>query len=221
MSRRADLPTGPATAVPAAPAAPVSPTAEDRSAATPADTLDTMSARTTYLLVDGENLDATLGMSVLNRRPNPEERPRWNRVLRHVERAWGQEVRPLFFLAVDEDGDIPFGFVQALTTMGYQPILLRGAGKVVDIGIQRMAEALIGRDADVVLASDFAPQMLDLAAHGHKIAVMGFDEFMSAELRAVNGMEVWDLEHDVAAFDVPLPRLRVIDIDDFDPRDFL
>ncbi|CAM3552003.1 NYN domain-containing protein [Micrococcus flavus] len=181
-----------------------------------------MSVRQTYLLVDGENIDATLGMSVLNRRPHPEERPRWQRVLAHVERAWGQPVRPLFFLAVE--GEIPFGFVQALTTMGYQPILLKGSGKVVDIGIQRTAEALLNREADVVLAShdvDFAPHMQALAAEGSRVAVMGFEEFMSAELRAVNGMEVWDLEHEVAAFDAPLPRLRVIPIDEFDPFDFL
>ena len=31
--------------------------------------------RQTYLLVDGENIDATLGTSILQRRPQPEERP--------------------------------------------------------------------------------------------------------------------------------------------------
>jgi uncharacterized protein len=30
----------------------------------------------TFLLVDGENIDATLGSSLLGRRPAPEERPR-------------------------------------------------------------------------------------------------------------------------------------------------
>jgi hypothetical protein len=33
-----------------------------------------------FLIVDGENIDATLGASVLGRRPAPEERPRWDRV---------------------------------------------------------------------------------------------------------------------------------------------
>ena len=42
----------------------------------------------TYLLIDGENIDATLGMSVLNRRPNPEERPRWDRVLQFAAGLW-------------------------------------------------------------------------------------------------------------------------------------
>ena len=37
--------------------------------------------RTTYLLIDGENLDATLGVSILERRPRPEERPPMAEVL--------------------------------------------------------------------------------------------------------------------------------------------
>jgi len=36
--------------------------------------------RRTFLLVDGENIDATLGTSLFNRRPQPEERPRWERL---------------------------------------------------------------------------------------------------------------------------------------------
>ena len=35
----------------------------------------------TYVLVDGENIDATLGTSILGRRPQPDERPRWDRLL--------------------------------------------------------------------------------------------------------------------------------------------
>ena len=46
--------------------------------------------RRTFVLVDGENLDATLGNSVLGRRPLPEERPRWERVTAFVEREWQQ-----------------------------------------------------------------------------------------------------------------------------------
>ena len=45
--------------------------------------------QTTYLVVDGENIDATLGLSVLDRRPNPEERPRWDRVLESAHGRWG------------------------------------------------------------------------------------------------------------------------------------
>src|SRR5690349_15473119 len=108
-----------------------------------------MTERTTYLLVDGENIDATLGISVLNRRPEPQERPRWNKVLSFAEQAWQQPVKGLFFLAVP--GELPTPFVQALIAMGYTPVPLRGEGKVVDIAIQRTADALVEREADVML----------------------------------------------------------------------
>ena len=66
--------------------------------------------RTTYLVVDGENIDATLGMSVLNRRPNPDERPRWERVREFAENQWGQPVKALFFLNAT-NGHVPMSFV--------------------------------------------------------------------------------------------------------------
>lgn len=37
--------------------------------------MDPVDVEETYLLIDGENIDATLGLSVLERRPTPEERP--------------------------------------------------------------------------------------------------------------------------------------------------
>lgn len=36
---------------------------------------------TIYCLIDGENIDATLGVNILKRFPRGEERPRWDRVL--------------------------------------------------------------------------------------------------------------------------------------------
>ena len=36
--------------------------------------------RVTWMLVDGENIDATLGTSIFGRRPQPDERPRWDRL---------------------------------------------------------------------------------------------------------------------------------------------
>ena len=43
----------------------------------------------TFLLIDGENIDATLGAGVLGRRPAPEERPRWDRVRDYAPRRLG------------------------------------------------------------------------------------------------------------------------------------
>ena len=182
-----------------------------------------MADRTTYLLVDGENIDATLGVSVLGRRPEPQERPRWNTLLEYTEAVWDQPVKGLFFLAVA--GELPASFVQALLAMGYRPVPLRGEGKVVDIAIQRTAQALVERDADVMLVShdnDFTPQMEALEQdEGRRLGIVGFGEFMAGGLRQVDGVEFFDLEYDVSAFKSRLPRVRVIEIDEFDPLEFI
>ncbi len=110
--------------------------------------------RVTYVLVDGENIDATLGTSILGRRPRPEERPRWERVLRHVQERWGQPTQGLFFLAANNE--LPMSFVQALLAIGFRPVPLTGkpGEKVVDIAIQRTLQALREREDDVVLVSN-------------------------------------------------------------------
>lgn len=184
--------------------------------------------RTTYLLVDGENIDATLGMNVLNRRPNPEERPRWDRITKFAGKVWGSDVVPLFFLNATS-GQMPMSFVQALLAMGYRPIPLAANGdeKVVDLGIQRTLEAIAGRDGDVLLAShdgDFLPQVERLLADdGRRVGLLAFREFVNGQLTALteDGLEIFDLEGDVDAFTSPLPRVRIIPIDEFDPLRFL
>ena len=185
---------------------------------TPAD------GRRTYLLVDGENIDATLGNSVLNRRPNPDERPRWERVTAYAEAAWGQPVTGLFFLNAS-NGQLPATFVQALLAMDYRPVALSGRPeqKVVDIGLQRTLDALVDRDADVFLCShdgDFVPHMQALLGGGRRIGVIALREYASMQFSTL-GIEIHDLEDDVEAFKVPLPRVRVIPLEQFDPAYFL
>jgi putative heme uptake system protein len=181
--------------------------------------------RETFLLVDGENIDATLGGSLLGRRPAPEERPRWDRVRDHARALWEQPVRGLFFL--NASGHVPMAFVQALSALDFRPVLLSGPAdvKVVDVAIQRTLEALVQRDGgDVLLAShdgDFAAAMAAvLRGDGdRRVGVLGFRELISSALRDLEeeGLELLDLEDDVQAFTVALPRVRVIPIDRFDP----
>ena len=183
--------------------------------------------RTTYLLVDGENIDATLGTGILRHRPAPDERPRWDRVLDFAGRTWGQPVRGLFFLAANNE--LPGSFVQALLAMDYRPVPLSGAPdvKVVDVAIQRTLEALTDRHADVLLVShdaDFVEQVTALLADGtRKVGTIGFGEFRSQAYAplADRGLRTFDLEFDVNAFRNPLPRVRIIPIEEFDPLQFL
>jgi putative heme uptake system protein len=179
--------------------------------------------RRTFLLVDGENIDATLGTSLFNRRPQPEERPRWERLTAFAESTWGQPAVGLFFLNVS-NGNMPLSFVPALLAMGYRPVPLSGGpdDKVVDLGIQRTLEALRGHDADVMLCShdgDFAPQ-LGALDDGRRLGLLALREFVSGQLTAL-GISLFDLEDDVAAFNAPLPRVRVIPLAEFDPEHFL
>ena len=182
--------------------------------------------RTTFLLVDGENLDATLGTDILRHRPAPDERPRWDRVTEFLRQAWGQDVRGLFFLNASS-GTMPMPFVQALLALGYRVIPLSGGKdeKVVDIGIQRTLAALAGRDADVALAShdaDFEEALRPLLGN-RRVALLGFREYVSQRLAELEplGLQFFDMELAVGAFNIPLPRVRIITLDEFDPEHFL
>ena len=178
----------------------------------------------TFLLVDGENIDATLGGSLLGRRPAPEERPRWDRVRDYGRALWDQPLRGLFFL--NGSGQIPMSFVQALDALDFRPVLLSGPPdvKVVDVAIQQTLAALAQRGrGDVLLAShdgDFAPQIVELLRdEDRRVGIIGFRELISSSLQELtdDGLELFDLEDDVKAFTVALPRIRVIPIERFDP----
>ena len=181
--------------------------------------------RSTYVLIDGENIDATLGTSILGRRPRPEERPRWERLLQFARERWDQPARGLFFLAANTE--LPMTFVQALLAIGYTPVPLSGGPgeKVVDIAIQRTLVALRDREDDVLLVSndgDFVEQVGDLL-DGRRVGVIGFVEFRNSAFvpLAERALEAFDLEYHVEAFNERLPRVRIIPIDEFDPAQFL
>lgn len=189
--------------------------------------VDAPPERVTYLLVDGENLDATLGSGVLGRRPAPDERPRWERVLHFAARTWGAPVKALFFINASS-GELPMPFLQALVAMGLRPIPLSGPPgvKVVDVGIQRTLTAVQAGDGNVMLGShdgDFLPHIEALLARDRRVGLLAFREFLNAgyaEL-AASGLEIFDLEDDAQCFNQVLPRMRIIDLADFDPRAFL
>lgn len=202
---------------------------------------DAATSNPTYLLVDGENIDATLGMSVLGRRPESDERPRWDRVLAYCDKlsdsysgGEGEDTKALFFLNATS-GHMPMNFVQALLAMDYRPLPLSGSGnpeeKVVDIGIQRTLDAIAARAesgqlSQVLLGShdgDYIPQLERLLNAGAQVGVLCFREFLNAQLASLEskGLTIYDLEMDVKAFTIPLPRVRIISLEEFEPLAFL
>lgn len=186
------------------------------------------SAEITYLLVDGENIDATLGNGILGGiRPRPDQRPRWERVREYATRIWGAPCKGLFFLNASS-GVMPGPFVQMLLATGYKPIPLSGAAdeKVVDLAVLKTLDALRQRPGNVLLAShdsDFAPALGSLIDGQRKVGVIGFREFVSSSFRdfEAKGLEQHDLESGAKAFEIPLPRVRIIPIAEFDPAQFL
>jgi putative heme uptake system protein len=185
-----------------------------------------MMSGTTYLLVDGENIDATLG-NILQHKPNPDERPRWDRIRAFAEEVWEQPVKALFFLNATA-GNLPAPFVRALLSMDYRPIPLAGSltEKVVDIGIQRTLDAMKQRPGDVLLAShdgDFLPQITSLLKDERRVGLLGFSELFNTGFDGLvsDGLAIYDLEDHANCFNSLLPRVRIIPIEEFDPYLFL
>ena len=187
--------------------------------------------RKVYLLIDGENIDRTLGQ-ILSKKPKPDQRPRWDKVKNFIEKEFQAHCRPLFFLNAT-DG-VSGAFLQALKVVDFVPIPLVGPSdtKIVDQGILKMLAAikeagsannflpgvaLVSHDAD--FKSLFASMAKD-----HQLALLGFKEFFSGDYYGIPGLRIFDLEEDVKAFiedAVPLPRLRAIELDKFDPTRYL
>lgn len=177
-----------------------------------------------YVLVDGENIDRTLGQ-ILDAKPRPEQRPRWEQVRLFAERTWKRPARALFFLNAWRG--LPGTFIQALRVAGFMPIPLSGDPdqKVVDIAIIRTLEAIKSRAGDVLLVShdtDFREAMAALRSPDRRIGVLAFREYLSGDYLDLEGLEQFDLEDDASCFECgPLPRVRVIPIDSFDPTRYL
>lgn len=139
------------------------------------------------------------------------------------------ETKGLFFLNASQR--VAKSFVQALLAIGWQPILLTSEDaelKIVDLGIQRTLEAIVKDKpkSKVVIAShdvDYLPQIEMLLEAGHDVAVLCFREYLSLSLAELEerGLKIVDLEYDVDAFTIPLSRVSTIEIDEYNPYDFI
>ena len=190
-----------------------------------------MSSDACVLLVDGENIDWALS-NLLGHKPEPAQRPRWDRLVHYAETRTGSDCRALFF--VNATTGVAQPFINALRHMGFMPVMLINdlgpETKVVDYAIERTLEALRERrDSDVLLAShdrDFYDALADLD-DGRQLTVVGFPELMAAQFHDDDAMDVVDLELDVGAFDADafeagrLPRQVAVPLSKFAPAAFL
>ena len=188
-------------------------------------------APATYVLVDAENIDRTIG-EILGRRPSGGERVNYQSLVNFCSERWPKPVRCLVCLNVrgEQIPETMLGFVQALraSKCDVVPLYGRPDQKVVDIAIQRLLDALKDRpQANVILGShdgeDFASHVAPLLGEGRSVAVLGFREHFSQRFRDLQsqGLEMLDLEYDAKALPQRLPRLAPIRIDEFDPNHFL
>ncbi len=177
-----------------------------------------------YVFIDAPNIDGELGLQILRRRPKPHERPRWDRVYDAFECWFGADeqhfvLNPLTFRR-DLDRVSPFYRFVTKTGFRVEPMpafLLDDTGTdPVDEFIKWRMQALLesesaSRSLRVVLVSDdhgYAHHLSQLLAMGVQVVVVGFRERMSPDLvqLASLGADLLDLEYDLAAFDVKLPR---------------
>jgi uncharacterized protein len=181
----------------------------------------------TYVLIDGENIDWTLS-DLVKRKPLPGERPRWGEIVEYFRGGGARPVVALFFLNCPGDV-VPIQFVTFLRSIGIRPVLLRGEGKVVDLGIQRTLTALLHHEGAVALLShdgDFVDEVHALVDGGRDVALVCLPERANSQFENLReqGLRFIDLERDIPnSFEVPLrrPVFTVIDVDTFDPEDFL
>ena len=185
----------------------------------------------TYILIDAENLDRTIG-EILGRRPLAAERVNYQSLVSFCAERWPKPVRCIVCLNVRGEAipEAMLGFVQALRAAKCDVVPLYGRPdqKVVDIAIVKLLGALKeSPTANVILGShdgeDFSAGIAALLQPGRSVAVLGFREFMSQRFRELQsqGLQIFDLEYDARALTQRLPRMVPIKIDEFDPLIFL
>jgi len=199
-------------------------------------------------LIDGESIDATLG-SILgransqesekrSRKPRPSERPRWDRTVTAIRKFTSadsdSEVEAFFFLASKPRANAGFWrFVDVLPALGVAPVVMaqKPGASVVDDAIQATLETIAEErspsDTQVLLATHdggYVPRIDPLVHLGFEVTILGFPEYMSNRyLERERPLPVLDLENDLDAFDVQLPRFQhaIHTAASFDPRSLL
>ena len=118
-------------------------------------------------------------------------------------------------------------FVQALRAWDYEPIRCPATRRPRSSTSRSSTPPGAGPPpGDVLLVShdgDFLADIEALLDTDRRVGVVAFTEFRNAGFTALEsrGVQTFDLEYAVGAFNTRLPRLRVIPIEEFDPAAYL
>lgn len=174
----------------------------------------------TLLVTDCENVDSVLGNQILGRKPLAHERMQFDFL--HV---WFRSKfsEPVKGFAVVREGDAEHRkksakFWGALRHLGFHPVLAESfaarvnlcrhdSREVVDHVVTHLLEKGTA-DNVVYIGHDFyaAEVLANQRERGARVFAAAFSEYLSA--RVIDAVEdVYDLERDIGAFRVPLPRL--------------
>lgn len=173
-------------------------------------------ANDSYVFIDGPNLDMVLGHSILGRKPLPGERPRWDRVIEYCRTRFECH-RPIFVLNGErfaQGGEQVFAFRRSLRFHGYKVECPLGTETdPVDKFIQQQLRTIsrfYRQCSVVVLTHDggYAEVLGSILLQGGSVAIVGFPEEMSPKLLQLvkYGGIIVDLERDIGAFNILLPR---------------
>ncbi len=182
------------------------------------------------VLWDDANIDGVLG-DILGARLDRANGLDKGRVPRALSRRpeWGN-VRTFLYQAVPPTWRAPWPFANYLLTHEITPVFIEGqrGAEADDRAILDTLDELRSRAADVLLLSHdggFADLLEGLAQDPkRRVYVAGFEHKFSKayyRLERQGLIRVLDLEDDLQVFDRPLPRPRVVSLDEFDPASLL
>ncbi len=178
----------------------------------------------THLFVDGPNLDATLGKGVLDRKPSPQERPRWDRAAQVARSRYGMQ-RAEFVLNGDRfsEGLGSAAFYRFLKSNKLNPMTPKREDWCTEADEDPVDEFIKRRLSDCarLIASDqldgvlivthdqgYSTHLGELLEMGGSVGIVCFVEWLAPALVELRnrGALILDLERDFGAFDHRLDR---------------
>jgi putative heme uptake system protein len=177
----------------------------------------------TEVILDIENIDATLGFQILEHKPLPSERPDWSLLVPNLKKRLHSpaEISAVAVLkeASGEKAIPQLKFANFLKHIGWRTVFAQTFASRNSIPLSRdlvddvTAYLLTSSRAGTVLVGGMdkyaAGCLADQKARGARVGVVGFQEFISDSIAPVVGDCFFDLEFDLGLFRQPLPRIRL------------